>query len=301
MNIQIKSLHCFITLLEVGNYTRAAERLHLTQPTLTKMIQRLEEHLEQPLLIRNNQKVIATEAGRLLESSAKQIVGQWHRLQEEMNSLNGLQTGQLRLGVCPMMGEMIIDLLSQYRKRFPRIDVSIVELGGFAAEQALLNDTLDLTFTALPTTHTQDFCSHNLGGYPLFACLPEDHILTKKASISWSDLAHYPFILYNDDFSLAKLIRRLTHKANIELNIAAQSGQWDFIAAMVESKMGLAILPEPICHKVNSTRLTYRPLSPQLTWDLALIWRKNLPLTPAAESFIRLSQELSPARLAITK
>ncbi|GIU06702.1 MULTISPECIES: LysR family transcriptional regulator [unclassified Shewanella] len=294
MNIQIKSLHCFVTLLEVGNYTRAAERLHLTQPTLTKMIQRLEEHLEQPLLIRNNQKVIATEAGRLLQNSAKQIVGQWHRLQEEMNSLNGLQTGQLRLGVCPMMGEMVIDLLSQYRQRFPRIDVSIVELGGFAAEQALLNDTLDLTFTALPTTHTQDFCSHNLGGYPLFACLPKAHLLTKKASISWSDLADSPFILYNDDFSLAKLIRRLTHKANIELNIAAQSGQWDFIAAMVESKMGLAILPEPICQKVNSAQLEYRPLSPDLTWDLALIWRKNLPLTPAAESFIRLSQELSP-------
>ncbi len=294
MNIQIKSLHCFITLLEVGNYTRAAERLHLTQPTLTKMIQRLEDHLEQPLLIRNNQKVIATEAGRLLETSAKQIVGQWHRLQEEMNSLNGLQTGQLRLGVCPMMGEMVIDLLSKYRQRFPRIDVSIVELGGFAAEQALLNDTLDLTFTALPTTHTQDFCSHNIGGYPLFACLPQSHALTKKASISWSDLAQYPFILYNDDFSLAKLIRRLTHKANIELNIAAQSGQWDFIAAMVESKMGLAILPEPICQKVNSTQLAYRPLSPGLTWDLALIWRKNLPLTPAAESFIHLSQELSP-------
>lgn len=294
MNIQIKSLHCFITLLEVGNYTRAAEKLHLTQPTLTKMIQRLEDHLEQPLLIRNNQKVIATEAGRLLETSAKQIVGQWHRLQEEMNSLNGLQTGQLRLGVCPMMGEMVIDLLSKYRQRFPRIDVSIVELGGFAAEQALLNDTLDLTFTALPTTHTQDFCSHNIGGYPLFACLPKSHDLAKKASISWSDLAHYPFILYNDDFSLAKLIRRLTHKANIELNIAAQSGQWDFIAAMVESKMGLAILPEPICQKVNSAQLAYRPLSPGLTWDLALIWRKNLPLTPAAESFIRLSQELSP-------
>ncbi|MCK8044891.1 LysR family transcriptional regulator [Shewanella sp. 1CM18E] len=297
MNIQIKNLYCFLTLVEVGNYTRAAEKLHLTQPTLTKIIQRLEEHLAQPLLIRNNQKVLATEAGQLLAVSAKQIVGQWHRLQEEMDNLNGLQTGQLRLGVCPMMGEMIIELLSEYRRRFPKIDVTIVELGGYAAEQALLNDTLDLTFTALPTTHTQDFCSHNLQGYPLLACLPKTHKLALNNTISWADLAQYPFILYNDDFSLAKLIRRLTHKANIELNITAQSGQWDFIATMVDAQMGLAILPEPICNKINSPNLTYRALAPALTWDLALIWRKNLPLTPAADSFIKLSQELNPTTL----
>ncbi|QQX80898.1 LysR family transcriptional regulator [Shewanella sp. KX20019] len=294
MNIQIKNLHCFVTLVEMGNYTRAAEKLHLTQPTLTKMIQRLEENLGQPLLIRNNQKVIATEAGRLLACSAQQIVGQWHRLHEDMNRLNGLETGQLRLGVCPMMGEMIINLLSNYRKRYPGIEVSILELGGFGAEQALLNDSLDLTFTALPTSHTEEFESHNLQGYPLLACIPNDHPLAEIEALTWANIEPYPFILYNDDFSLSKLLLRLSRKANVELNIAAQSGQWDFIAAMVAAEMGIAILPEPICNKVSSDAFVYRPLNPFLTWDLALIWRKNLPLTAAAESFIALSRELTP-------
>jgi DNA-binding transcriptional LysR family regulator len=57
--------------------------------------------------------------------------------------------------------------------------------------------------------------------------------------------------------------------------------------------MGVAILPKPICQKVNSENLIYKTLSPQLTWDLALIWRKNLPLTPAASTFLKLSKELS--------
>lgn len=293
MNIQIKNLHCFVTLVEMGNYTRAAEKLHLTQPTLTKMIQRLEENLGQPLLIRNNQKVIATEAGRALICTSQQIVGQWHRLREDLNSLNGLQTGQLRLGVCPMMGEMIIELVAHFRQKYPGVELSIQELGGFGAEQALLNDSLDLTFTALPTTHTQEFDSLELKGYPLMACLPKEHPLTEKDSICWQDLAPFPFIQYNDDFSLTKLIHRLSRAANVELNVAAQSGQWDFIAAMVEAKMGVAILPEPICQKVNSDTLIYKALNPQLTWDLALIWRKNLPLTPAAATFINLSRELS--------
>ncbi|WOT05600.1 LysR family transcriptional regulator [Shewanella youngdeokensis] len=291
MNVQIKSLHCFITLIEMGNYTRAAEKLHLTQPTLSKLIQRLESHLSQPLLIRNNQKVIPTEAGKVLAGNAKQIVGQWHRLQEDLNRLNGLEVGQLRLGVCPMMGEMVADLLGCYRQRFPGIEVTIMELGGYGAEQALLNDTLDLTFTALPTTHKDEFDSHKLQAYPLLACMPNTHPLATANTLSWAEIEPFPFILYNDDFSLAKLLLRSSRQANVELNIAAQSGHWDFMAAMVEAGMGIAILPEPICERLRADAFVYRPLSPALTWDLALIWRRNLPLTAAAQSFITLARE----------
>ncbi|RTR40792.1 LysR family transcriptional regulator [Shewanella canadensis] len=290
MNIPIKNLQCFLTLVETRSYTRAAEQLHLTQPTLSKMIQRLEDNLEQPLLIRNNQKVQLTEAGNLLANSSRKIVGQWHRLQEDLNNLKGLKTGQLRLGVCPMMGGIIISLLSEFRRRYPGIELQIQELGGFGAEEALLNDSLDLAFTALPTTHAEEFHCQPLEEYPLQVCLPIKHPLAGKESITWSDLSGLPFVLYNDDFSLAKLLTRLSREDGVELNIASQSGQWDFIGAMVESNVGVAILPQPICDKIGSTKLVYKPMSPMLTWDLALIWRKNLPLTPAAEAFVRLGE-----------
>lgn len=295
MNIPIKTLQYYLTLVESANFTRAAEKCFITQPTLSKIIQRLEDNLGQQLLHRNNQKVELTQAGILLERSAREILGQWHRLQEDLTNLSGLKSGHLRLGVCPMMSSLLIGLLTDFRQRYPGIELQMYEYGGFGCEQALLNNSLDITFTALPTTHETELAHHPLTRYPLLACLPEGHVLADKAAITWQDFEAFPFILYNEDFSLAKLIRRLSTKAGVQLNIAFRSGQWDFLATMVEADMGVAILPEPICARLSNSRLVFKPIIPNLTWDLALIWRKDLPLTPAAAALLHLSQQAQQA------
>ncbi len=293
MNIPIKTLQCFLILIETENFTRAAEKCFITQPTLSKIIQRLEETLGETLLLRNSQKVELTQAGQLFERSAREILGQWHRLQEDMSNLSGLKTGKLRLGVSPMMNSLVIGLITSYRKRYPGVELQMHEYGGFACEQALLNNSLDIAFTALPTTHEAELTSHPLTKHPLLACLPDGHPLSDKTELSWQDIEPFPFILYNEDFSLAKLIRRVTRKAGINLNVAFRSGQWDFLAAMVEADMGIAILPEPICRRLSQNKLLFRPMNPAMTWDLALIWRQNLPLTPAANALLELSKQTS--------
>lgn len=291
MNIPIKTLQCFLTLVETENFTRAAQKCFITQPTLSKIIQRLEESLGETLLIRNNQKVELTQAGQLFEHSAREILGQWHRLQEDMSNLSGLKSGRLRLGVCPMMSSLIIGLLTSYRKRYPGVELHMYEYGGFGCEQALLNNSLDIAFTALPTTHETELVNQPLTKYPLLACLPEGHPLAENDHLKWQDFQPYPFILYNEDFSLAKLINRLSRKAGVQLNIAFRSGQWDFLAAMVEADMGVAILPEPICNRLSTSKLVFKPMQPAMTWDLALIWRQSLPLTPAAKALLELSKQ----------
>lgn len=293
MNTQIKALHCFLVLIETGNYTKAAEKLHLTQPTLSKMVQRLEEHLHETLLFRNNQKVTLTQAGQLFEQSARQIIGLWHRLEEDIHSLHGLNSGRLRLGICPMMSSLFTPLLVEFRHIYPGIKLDIFEHGGFGCEQALLEDKLDIAFTALPTIHSDDLVSRNLIQFPLLVCLPENHPLLIKEQLSWEDLALYPFILYNEDFALSQLIHRFSQRAGVKLDVAFRSGQWDFLASMVEAEMGIAILPEPICQKLQNNKLAFRPMKPVINWDLAFIWRKNLPLTPAAEALLQLSQKKS--------
>jgi DNA-binding transcriptional LysR family regulator len=190
-----------------------------------------------------------------------------------------------------MMSSLIIGLLTSYRKRYPGVELHMYEYGGFGCEQALLNNSLDIAFTALPTTHETELVNQPLTKYPLLACLPEGHPLAEKDHLKWQDFQPYPFILYNEDFSLAKLINRLSRKAGVQLNIAFRSGQWDFLAAMVEADMGVAILPEPICNRLSTSKLVFKPMQPAMTWDLALIWRQSLPLTPAAKALLELSKQ----------
>ncbi|MFT6256589.1 MAG: DNA-binding transcriptional LysR family regulator [Cellvibrionaceae bacterium] len=290
MNIPIKTLQTFLTIVETKNFTRAAQKCFMTQPTLTKTIQRLEDNIGEQLLIRNNQTVELTQAGQLFEQSAREILGHWHRLQEGINNLSGLKSGRLRLGVCPMMSSLITPLLTDYRRKYPGIELQMYEYGGFGCEQALLSNSLDIAFTALPTTHKTELASQLLTKYPLLACLPEGHPLANNADIRWQDFESYPFILYNEDFSLAKLINYLSRKVGVHLNIAFRTGQWDFLAAMVEANLGVAILPEPICQRLTNSKLIFKPMQPAMTWDLALIWRENLPLTPPAQALLTLSR-----------
>ncbi|QYJ75968.1 LysR substrate-binding domain-containing protein [Shewanella sp. FJAT-52076] len=291
MNIPIKNLHCFVTLAETGSFTRAAEKLHLTQPTLSKMLQRLEDHWQQQLIIRTNQKLSLTQAGELLLEHAREILGQWHLLEEDLSNLRGVQRGYLRLGVCPMMSSLVIELLTAFRARYPGVRLEMFEYGGFGCEKALLANNLDIAFTALPATHADELTAQPLTAYPLLACLPAGHKLANKAALDWCDFGSHPFIMYNQDFALAKLLDSLARNAGVELNVAYRSGQWDFLASMVEANMGLAILPAPICEKLTDKSLCFRPLSGGHTWDLALIWRSHLHLTPAAAAFLALSRD----------
>ncbi|MGL5148609.1 MAG: LysR family transcriptional regulator, partial [Plesiomonas shigelloides] len=296
MNIHIKSLHCFAVLAETGSFTKAADKLYLTQPTLSKLIQRLEEHWQQQLIIRSAQGFALTQAGELLLERSRDILGQWHLLGEDLTHLSGLQSGTLRLGVCPMMSSLVIDMLTNFREKYPGIRLEMSEYGGFGCEQALLANALDIAFTALPATYADQLTAQPLSAYPLWACLPTDHALCAKTVLDWSDFGSQPFIMYNEDFALAKLLNRLSMQAQVELNVAYRSGQWDFIAAMVEAKMGLAILPAPICEKLPDKDFAFRPLKGQHTWDLALIWRSHMRLTPAANAFLELSRSnLEPA------
>ncbi|MBT1444247.1 LysR family transcriptional regulator [Shewanella sp. JM162201] len=296
MNIPIKSLHCFMVLAETGSFTRAAEKLYLTQPTLSKLIQRLEDHWQQQLIIRGPHGLALTQAGELMLLRAQEILGHWHLLDEDLSHLSGLQRGNLKLGVCPMMSSLVIDLLTGFRQSYPGVNLEMSEFGGFGCERALLANTLDIAFTALPATHEEELTAQPLTAYPLWACLPAGHALSAKDVLDWSDFGALPFIMYNEDFALAKLLHKRARAAGVELNIAYRSGQWDFIATMVEAKMGLAILPAPICDKLSDKALTFRPLLDGSSWQLALIWRSHMQLTPAADAFLRLSR----AHLAAT-
>ncbi|MDO6620660.1 MULTISPECIES: LysR family transcriptional regulator [unclassified Shewanella] len=286
MNISIKNLQCFLTVIEVGHFTLAAEQLYMTQPTLSKTIKKMEQTLDQTLLIRNNQKVEVTEAGLLLAKSAQQIVGQWNRMYEDMNALTGLRIGRLRLGLSPMTGGMFINMLASFTRTYPGIDVNVLEVGGVAVEKALLNDSLDIGVTALPCSNTDEFNILQLQSYPLNVCVHVEHELANHSCIHWQDLTGLPFVQYNDQFSIGKVISQSCQDAGFKLNVVSQTGQWEFMAAMAKAKMAFAILPAPICKRVTSKKLIFIPLAEQVAWELAFIWRKNLPLTAAAAAFI---------------
>lgn len=95
-------------------------------------------------------------------------------------------------------------------------------------------------------------------------------------------LAEHPLLIYNEDFALSRQLLELFSQHNVKPRIAVRSGQWDFLAAMVQAGVGIAILPEPICQRLDKQTLRWIPLESDLRWQLGMIWREGVYLSHSA-------------------
>ncbi|MGK4475102.1 LysR substrate-binding domain-containing protein [Aeromonas molluscorum] len=290
--MDIRALRYFVELVREQSFTRASERLFVTQPTISKMIRSLEEELGQPLLNREGRRFTLTDSGQVLFTRAQEILTQMLQLEAELADLQSLKGGRLALGMPPMVGHVYADLIRTYRQRYPAIELSIVEYGGRRIEQAVLEGELDLAITMLPTRESGALNALELASYPIQVVLPAKPHWRERACVNFPDLRDEPLLLYTQAFTLSDRIEQACQDAGFSPLVAARSSQWDFLTAMVRSGMGVAFLPEPICRRLNPEGLLLRPLFPELSWQLGVIWPQGRYLSRSAEAWLALCREL---------
>mgnify|MGYP003430630807 FL=1 len=289
--MDIRALRYFVELVREKSFTRASEKLFVTQPTISKMIRNMEEELGQPLLNREGHSFTLTDSGQVLFAHGQLILAQMQQLEAELADLQSLQHGRLALGIPPMGGHVYADLIRAYRSRYPRVELSIVEYGGRRIEQAVLEGELDLAITMLPTREEGVLSALELDCYPIQVVLPDLPRWRGDSEIRLADLQEEPFLLYTQAFTLSERLEQACQQAGFVPQVAARSSQWDFLTAMVRSGMGVAFLPEPICRRLTPDGLVLRPLLPELSWRLGVIWPAKRYLSRTAEAWLALCRE----------
>ena len=289
--MDIRALRYFVELVREKSFTRASEKLFVTQPTISKMIRNMEEELGQPLLNREGHSFTLTDSGQVLFAHGQLILAQMQQLEAELADLQSLQHGRLALGIPPMVGHVYADLIRAYRSRYPRVELSIVEYGGRRIEQAVLEGELDLAITMLPTREEGVLSALELDCYPIQVVLPDLPRWRGESEIRLADLQEEPFLLYTQAFTLSERLEQACQQAGFVPQVAARSSQWDFLTAMVRSGMGVAFLPEPICRRLTPDGLVLRPLLPELSWRLGVIWPAKRYLSRTAEAWLALCRE----------
>ena len=289
--MDIRALRYFVELVREKSFTRASEKLFVTQPTISKMIRSMEEELGQPLLNREGHSFTLTDSGQVLFARGQLILAQMQQLEAELADLQSLQHGRLALGIPPMVGHVYADLIRAYRSRYPKVELSIVEYGGRRIEQAVLEGELDLAITMLPTREEGVLSALELDCYPIQVVLPDLPRWRGGSEIRLADLQEEPFLLYTQAFTLSERLEQACQQAGFVPQVAARSSQWDFLTAMVRSGMGVAFLPEPICRRLTPDGLVLRPLVPELSWRLGVIWPAKRYLSRTAEAWLALCRE----------
>ncbi|RQW64357.1 LysR family transcriptional regulator [Vibrio viridaestus] len=289
--MDIKALRYFVELVDQQSFTRASEKLFVTQPTISKMIRNLEQSLNQPLIHREGRRFWLTDAGEVVYARAQQILQVAAQLKAEIVDLNELERGHLRLGIPPMVGHLYAGLIRRYKQLYPNIELTIVEYGGRKIEQALINGDLDVAMTMLTPNNDHCLASLALDAYPVHAVLPDNDKWQAQDSISWDDIKEEPFYIYTEEFTLSDYIRYHCQQAGFKPQISARSSQWDFLVALVKSGVGVAFLPEPLCRRIRGEGVLVKPIAPSIDWKLGVIWHSERYISKTADAWIKLCQE----------
>ncbi len=289
--MDIKQLQYFIEVAKYNSFTRAADALFITQPTISKMIKNLEDELGVVLFDRSRKGLTLTDAGKTIFDQAKLVDKAFNNLEMELDNLLGLKKGHIRIGLPPIFDPRLFPkLIGSFHDRYPHITFELMEDGSKKIEEEVASLQLDIGVVVLPTNNDmfQDFAFME---EDLRLIIHPDHPLAVRDEINLAELREESFILFNKDFVLHDRIISSCNQAGFSPHITSESSQWSFIEEMVVCKLGVSLLPESICRHLTDEVRAIKVVNPSISWHLALIWNKDQYLSFAAKEWLSYAKE----------
>ncbi|WP_079911215.1 LysR family transcriptional regulator [Paenibacillus sp. 32352] len=291
--MDMRHLQYFLEVAHWKSFTKAAQALYITQPTISKMIKNLEEELGVVLFDRIGRRIELTDAGAVLLTQAQHMVKSFEEMTSHLDELMKVQRGRIRIGLPPMVGSNFFpQVIGKFREQYPGITLQLFEYGSKKVEAEVGAGELDIGVILLPTNE-ELFDFYSFVKQRLMLVVHSSHPLAEKEEASLMDLKDESFLLFHEDFALHDRIIAECERLGFFPNVVYKSSQWDFITEMAAANLGIALLPEAICRELDTRRLRTIPLTkPAIPWHLAMIWRKESYLSFAAREWIAFTQSM---------
>jgi LysR family hydrogen peroxide-inducible transcriptional activator len=283
-------LRYFAKVAELGNVTRAAEACHVSQPSLSQQITKLERELGQPLFERLGRGVRLTEAGRLFRRYADQILS----LTEDACTrvADAPDAGRIVLAVIPTIAPYFLPgVLSRFARECPKAQIEIVEETTASILRLLAEGDVDLGLLALPIqaehVHTKALFTEEL-----LAVLPSGHPLAKKAKVGLKDLVTEPFVVLNEAHCLSGNTMAFCERHAASPLITGRGHQLLTVLELVRLGQGVSLVPAMAVPKGPDEGREYRPLSgDKPTRTVALAWNRMRYQTQIFKRFVQFLSE----------
>lgn len=276
----------FVEVVNEGGMTNASKSLYIAQPTISKAVKDIEKELGMPLFDRSKRELKLTDAGQVFYQKCKEILALYNNLPVEINSLLGLETGHISIGLSAVMNmNKFIQILGEFHKLYPNITYNLVENGGKMIESQLANDEIDIGITTLPVDGTI-FNSIPLYEEDLKLVINKEHHLAHRKTVEMKELANEDFILFNEDFYLNDKIREAAKNAGFIPKTISKISQWNFIENLLNAHLGVSILPDNIVRMLDSNFKHININDSAMKWELGVIWKKEKYLSHATRQWI---------------
>ena len=287
--MELRQLRYFLAVAECGNFTRGAEKVAISQPSLSVQIAALEDELGAPLFDRLGRHVALTEAGRLFQDNAERVIRETELATQSIRDLTGAEQGRLIVGVLSTVNSYLIPpLVCRFKQQFPRVHLQVHAQPSSIIEEAVAANRLDLGLCLLPAINDRLITSR-LFTETLVLVSPPGVRLTAKR-IRMRDLATLPLVLLPNDYCLRKMIEAECALVGVRPQVSVEMTSPEGILEAVKQGVGLTILPELfVRHRIGGSVLRLIELyDPIPRHDVGVVSLAHRHLGKAAQEFVRL-------------
>ncbi len=286
--MEIRQLRYFEAVARHRHFTHAADELHVAQSALSHQVKQLEQELGAQLLRRTTRSVQPTEAGELVATRARTILAEAEALRGDVDQLRGLVRGHVTVGAMLFGGELDIPaILARFTETYPQVEIGLREGTAQRMVEMLDDGGLDVAF-ALEVEPPDELGRLELSSEELAVAMSARDALAGPADaapLSVGKLAGRRLIAFQRGSSTRRVVDGALAQAAVEPRIALEANDFALVRALVARGIGLAILPRSFLERPGP-RIALRSLEPALRMTVALWWRRDRRLSPAAQTFV---------------
>ena len=294
--MDLAELQVFLTVASERSFSRAAARLHRTQPAVSQAIRRLEEDLGERLFDRSAKDGKLTEAGRVLLDYAQRLMRLAEEAESAVRDLRDLQRGRVLVGANEAAVHVLLPLLDRFRAAHPKIQLDIRRVPSRQIGVEVQQRSLDFGVLSFPPAE-RGLASIRLGEDELVMLTAPVHPLASRKQVTMTELGQQSVIAHNEASPARERVLRLFEQRHETLNITIALPSLDGIKRAVEMNLGVALLPRrcALTEIARGTLVAVHVAQVRLPRHLRLIYRQAGELSHAAQSFLQVARQHEPA------
>ena len=287
--ISNRQMEYLLAIARTGNITKAAQLLHISQPSLSNQIISLEKQLGIPLLERRRKRVYLTDAGQYFATQSQKILTQSQNLEHAMNEFSQIKRGSLRLGLLPILCSLHLpEAIASFQKEYPRILLNLTVDGSRHLMEKLLDDSLDAIIAILEKTDLQDdITAIPLKTSPIYAAIHESHPLAAQQWVTTQQFLPESLISSGDSVVLQHIILESMNASRILPEHSHKCNQIEASLALVDKNMGITFCSKEVASYYRFSHIVLRPFTPPITRNIYMAYRKQLNYFPLLKAFVQ--------------
>lgn len=286
-NMTLNQLKYYVEIVKESSFTKAAEKLFVSQSTLSKSVRALEEEFQIKLIHRAAKEFVLTQEGYIFFEYAERILGYYQEQTEELFQRLHNANGELKLGMPPTAGAIFFySVLHRFKKKYPGIAVNIEEITSKSIQELTDSGELDMGVVIEPFEDRR-FCRIPVYMSEAVLLVSREHPLADRKEATFAEIAKEELLMVTPDYMFYDVVRKKYEEAGFVPRISFESYQWEWIFEMVADNQGISILPKPLIDKFNGTRVHQIHLrEPEFPWALSIIYRKDKFVTVPMQCFL---------------